>query len=89
MPKRYVVYILSSETGVLYIGVTNDLQRRLEEHRHRRVAGFTRRAKTTRLVYFEETSDVRSAIIREKQLKDWRRARSLRSSGPATQRFGT
>jgi putative endonuclease len=60
---------------VLYIGVTNDLERRVFEHKHALVDGFTKRYLVRDLVYFEETNDVLSAIAREKELKGWRRAR--------------
>ena len=70
----YYVYILSNwDDSVLYIGVTNDLTRRLYEHRSHLVDGFTARYNVHKLVYFEYTNDVQSAIEREKQLKGWRR----------------
>ena len=70
----YYVYILSNwDDSVLYIGVTSDLKRRLYEHRNHLVDGFTARYNVHKLVYFEYTNDVRSAIDREKQLKGWRR----------------
>ncbi len=75
--RRYCVYILSSLSHVLYTGVTNDLSRRVREHHQKLVPGFTRRYNVTRLVYFEETSDVRSAIAREKEIKAWRRAKKV------------
>jgi putative endonuclease len=77
MTNIYYVYILSSETGVLYVGVTNDLRRRLEEHRRGQATGFSKKHRTTRLVYFEETADILSAIAREKQIKSWRRTKKL------------
>jgi putative endonuclease len=61
----------------LYTGVTNDLERRVYEHKHGLVNGFTKRYKVTRLVYYEATDDVRSAIEREKQLKGWLRQRKV------------
>ena len=70
----YYVYILSNwNDSVLYIGVTSDLKRRLYEHRNHLVDGFTARYNVHKLVYFEYTNDVRSAIDRKKQLKGWRR----------------
>jgi putative endonuclease len=75
--RRYYVYILSSPSHVLYTGVTNDLNRRVAEHRHKLISGFTRRYNVTRLVHFEETSDVRSAIAREKEIKAWRRSKKV------------
>jgi len=70
----FFVYMLSNwNDSVLYIGVTNDLERRLYEHRHGLVDGFTKKYNVHKLVYFEHTSDAYSAISREKQLKKWRR----------------
>lgn len=70
----YSVYILSNwDDSVLYIGVTGNLQKRLYEHRHGLVDGFTQKYNVHKLVYFEHTKDVYSAISREKQLKKWRR----------------
>ncbi|MCD6543796.1 MAG: GIY-YIG nuclease family protein [Flavobacteriaceae bacterium] len=71
---QYFVYILASKkNGVLYIGVTNDLERRLFEHKTKMVKGFTSRYNVDKLVYFEEYSDINKAIKREKQLKKWNR----------------
>ena len=70
----YFVYILANwDDSVLYIGVTGNLTRRLYEHREHLVSGFSSKYNTHKLVYFEETSDVYSAISREKQLKGWTR----------------
>ena len=70
----YYVYILSNWCdNVLYIGVTNNLHRRLYEHRNHLVKGFAEKYQTNKLVYFETTGDVRVAIEREKQLKRWTR----------------
>ena len=70
----YYVYILSNNYGnVLYVGVTNNLVRRVYEHKNNLVEGFTKKYKTHKLVYFEETSDVNSAITREKQIKNYSR----------------
>ena len=70
----YYVYILTNSYGnVMYVGVTNDLVRRLWEHRCGCVEGFTRRYNVHKLVYFETTADVKEAIAREKQLKGWSR----------------
>jgi putative endonuclease len=71
---QYYVYILTnSHNTVLYIGVTGNLPRRLYEHRNGLVEGFTKKYNVHKLVYYENTSDVYSAISREKQLKKWRR----------------
>ena len=77
MQRRYFVYILSSRTKRLYIGVTNDLERRVAQHKRRDVEGFTSRYNIDRLVYYEETDDVWAALSREKQLKGWMRVRKL------------
>ena len=72
--KSYYVYMLASKrNGTLYIGVTNDLVRRVYEHKQGLIEGFTKKYKVDRLVFFEETNDVESAIIREKRLKKWNR----------------
>ncbi|HET7037464.1 MAG TPA: GIY-YIG nuclease family protein [Thermomicrobiaceae bacterium] len=75
--KTYCVYILASATRVLYIGMTNDLERRVWEHKDGSVPGFTSRYSVTRLVLMEDYSDVREAIAREKQLKSWRREKKV------------
>ena len=75
--RSYFVYILSSKTKRLYIGVTNDLQRRVAQHKRHEVEGFTSRYNIDQLVYYEETDDVRDAISREKQLKGWMRIRKI------------
>lgn len=77
MAREYCVYIMSSVSRVLYIGVTNNLERRVYEHRHKLVEGFTKRYNITRLVWFESTSNIEAAITREKQLKGWLRARKI------------
>ena len=75
--KTYCVYIMASESGVLYIGVTNDLERRVIEHKKKRVPGFSARYNVQKLVYFESFGNVRDAIAREKQLKGWLRKRKV------------
>ena len=75
--KPCAVYILASSGRVLYVGATSDLYRRMNEHRNRSVPGFTKRYNVTRLVYFEQTSSILSAIAREKQLKGWTRDRKI------------
>jgi putative endonuclease len=73
--RSYWVYILASGVGgTLYIGVTNDLVRRVYEHRSKFVPGFTTRYAVGRLVHFEEFSGIENAIRREKRLKKWTRA---------------
>ena len=76
-PKAMCVYILASETRRLYIGVTNDLVRRVWQHRTGAVPGFTKKHSVYRLVYFEPFSDPMLAIRREKQLKTWARVKKL------------
>lgn len=73
--KQYCVYILSSYTKVLYIGVTGNLQKRVWEHKNKSVDGFTKKYNVDKLVYFEQTENVMSALEREKQLKKWNRAK--------------
>ena len=74
MNKIYFVYILASQkNGTLYIGVTNNLSRRVWEHKEKMVPGFTRKHNVDRLVYSEEYEEVDEAIRREKQLKKWNR----------------
>ncbi len=75
--KHYYVYIMTNHSKTLYTGVTNNLQRRMYEHQHHLVAGFTSTYHMTRLVYFEETTDVYAALAREKQIKGWMRAKKL------------
>ena len=72
--KQYYVYILTNKSNnVLYIGVTNDLIRRISEHKTKLVEGFTKKYNLQKLVYYEATNDIESAINREKQLKNWHR----------------
>ncbi len=71
--KRYWMYVMTNRSGTLYVGLTNNLQRRVSEHRNRLVAGFTSRYAIDRLVHAEETNDVTAAIQREKEIKRWRR----------------
>jgi putative endonuclease len=79
MPRdhTYWVYLLGSRTATLYIGMTNDLERRMAEHREGRVPGFTARWGVRYLLYYESFGDVTRAIEREKQLKGWRRSRKV------------
>ncbi len=75
--KQYFVYIMTNRSGTLYTGVTNDLYRRVSEHKQGLIPGFTSRYNITQLVYFEAHSDVREAIAREKQIKRWRRSKKI------------
>ncbi len=72
--KHYYVYILASKrNGTLYIGVTNDLIRRVYEHKNNTIEGFTQKYNVHMLVYYEQTESIDSALVREKQLKKWKR----------------
>ena len=75
--KHYSVSIMTHRSKTRSIGVTTHLQRCMYEHKHHLVAGFTSKYQITRLVYFEETSDVYAAIAREKQIKGWVRAKKI------------
>lgn len=75
--KEYYVYILSSRSGTLYVGMTNDLVRRVWQHRQGTSDGFTKRYRINRLVWFESGGDVFGAIAREKQIKAWRREKKI------------
>ncbi len=75
--RTYYVYIMASRSRTLYIGVTNDLERRVLEHQPGALGGFTQKYNVNRLIYYEESNDVQAAIAREKQLKGWRRSKKL------------
>ena len=77
MSKEYYVYIMTNHSRTLYTGVTNDIARRVYEHRQKLILGFTTKYNISRLVYYAETSDVRAAIERERQIKGWTRERKL------------
>jgi len=77
MARQYYVYIMTNRSRTLYIGVTNDLERRVYEHKSGTVEGFAKRYKMNRLVYFDATSSVEGAIFREKELKKWRRSKKI------------
>jgi putative endonuclease len=68
---------MTNRSRTLYTGITNDLKRRVYEHRHKLVPGFTSKYNITQLVYFEETADVKAAITREKQIKGWLRSKKI------------
>ena len=76
-PKRYYAYILGSLSGTIYVGVTNSITRRIEEHKHDRGSEFTAKYKVDRLVYFESFQYVNNAIAREKEMKGWRRSKKV------------
>ena len=75
--KTYHVYILASASRVLYTGLTSDIQRRVSQHREKRVPGFSARYNVQELVYFEPFGDIRVAIAREKQIKGWLRVKKI------------
>lgn len=77
LTRHYYVYIMTNHSRTLYTGVTNDLHRRVYEHKQELVPGFTQKYKITHLVYFEETPDVKAAITREKQIKGWVRSKKI------------
>ena len=74
---NYYVYIMSSATGTLYTGVTNNLERRVFQHKNKLMEGFTKKYNVNRLVYVEVFNDIRDAIGREKQIKGWRRSKKI------------
>ncbi|HAX48524.1 MAG TPA: GIY-YIG nuclease family protein [Ignavibacteria bacterium] len=79
MSNSYYVYILASKrNGTIYTGVTNNLLNRLYSHKNKLLKGFSSRYNVNRLVFFEETGDIFSAIEREKEIKGWRRSKKLR-----------
>ena len=72
--KQFCVYILTNrKNNVLYIGVTGNLVKRIYEHKNKQVSGFTEKYNVDKLIYFEQTENVHSALRREKQLKNWKR----------------
>jgi putative endonuclease len=74
---QYFVYMMSGGSGVLYIGMSNNLFRRVQQHKQKEIEGFTKQYNLTKLVYFEEFEDVTVAIAREKQLKGWLRKKKV------------
>ena len=75
--KEYYIYIMTNRSGTLYTGVTNNLERRIQEHKSKMIEGFSKKYNITKLVYYETTSDVNSAIAREKQIKGWKRGKKI------------
>jgi putative endonuclease len=75
---QYYAYILSSYTRALYTGVTNDLVRRVAQHKQQAGSSFTRKYQVNRLVYFEAMSSIQHAIAREKEIKGWRREKKIK-----------
>ncbi|MBU4017079.1 GIY-YIG nuclease family protein [Patescibacteria group bacterium] len=77
MRKTYCVYILTNNSGTLYIGITSNLIKRLWEHKNKVVKGFTEKYNIYKLIYYEIYENVEQAILREKQLKNWNRKKKL------------
>jgi putative endonuclease len=77
MHGRFWVYIMASKSGTLYTGMTNNLDRRVFEHKNHRMPGFTDKYNCTRLMFFEAFSDPQNAIAREKQIKGWLRSKKI------------
>ncbi|HHT9131536.1 MAG TPA: GIY-YIG nuclease family protein [Candidatus Tripitaka californicus] len=75
--RQYYVYIMTNKSGTLYTGITNNLERRVFEHKHCLVEGFTKKYKLTRLVYYEAVGDALTAIKWEKQIKGWLRKKKI------------
>jgi putative endonuclease len=77
MRREYYTYIMTNKSGTLYIGVTNDIERRVWEHKNGTNEGFTKRYAMDRLLYYEDYPDPTAAIQREKQLKGWLRKKKI------------
>ena len=77
MSKQYYIYIMTNLSHTLYTGVTNNLEKRVYEHKNKLVPGFTSKYNINMLVYFETYNDIRDAISREKQIKGWRREKKI------------
>ena len=75
--KMFYVYIMTNHSGTLYVGVTSNIQRRVGEHKLGLMDGFTKKYQINRLVYYEETGDVQTALEREKQIKGWARKKKI------------
>jgi len=75
--RQYYVYIMTNRSKTLYTGVTNDLMRRVYEHKNKLIKGFTRKYNIRKLVYYETTDAIQAAIAREKQIKGWLRRKKI------------
>lgn len=75
--KQYYVYIMTNKSKTLYVGITNNIEKRVYEHKNKFVPGFTKKYNITRLIYFETFADVYSAIAREKTIKGWLRKKKI------------
>jgi putative endonuclease len=77
MEKTYWIYIMASKSNIIYIGVTNDLFRRVHEHKNKLITGFTSRYNINKLVYCEEFSSIKETIALEKKIKGWTREKKM------------
>jgi len=77
MNKEYYIYIMTNKSRTLYTGVTNNLERRVYEHKHKLLPGFTSKYNITKLVFYEAGDEISVAIAREKQIKGWLRAKKI------------
>jgi len=77
LARQFYLYILTNNSKTLYNGVTNNLPRRIYEHKNKLAEGFTKKYNLTKLIYYEISEDVRSAISREKQIKGWLRSKKI------------
>ncbi len=75
--NQYHFYIMTNKSGTLYTGITNDIKKRVYEHKNKLIPGFTKKYNISRLIYFETFSDVYSAISREKTIKGWLRKKKI------------
>jgi putative endonuclease len=75
--NEYYIYIMANRSRTLYTGVTNNLERRVFEHKKKLIEGFTKKYNLTRLVYYETTNDIHAALEREKQIKGWLRSKKI------------
>jgi len=75
--KQYFVYLLTNNSGALYVGFTSNLKNRIWEHKNKVIKGFTEKYNIDKIIYFEQTESVYSAIQREKQLKGWTRKKKI------------
>lgn len=78
MNRNYYIYILTNKSNTLYVGVTNDLQKRIWEHKEKIVSSFSSKYNLNKLIYFEEYKNVGEAIKREKQIKGWVRKKKIK-----------
>ena len=84
--NQYYIYIMTNKSGTLYVGVTNDLKKRVFQHKQKLIEGFTKKYNINRLLYFETFGDIYSAITREKTIKGWLRKKKIdlvKSTNPA------